>query len=157
MPDEKSFHMTPDEFRQHGHAVVDWIADYYSRIESFPVLSQVKPGGIRASLPASAPAQVISSPIMMPQQSLEGIPENAAMSLDNNPGKGLFALFGASPRAAADHAQARPIRTALAPSASILTTSSPVRIPPSTRISVSPRTASTTPGSANAVEGTESS
>src|SRR5580692_6811698 len=57
MPDEKSFHMTPDEFRQHGHAVVDWIADYYSRIESFPVLSQVKPGGIRASLPASAPAQ----------------------------------------------------------------------------------------------------
>jgi aromatic-L-amino-acid decarboxylase len=57
MPDEKSFHMSPDEFRQHGHAVVDWIADYYSRIESFPVLSQVKPGGIRASLPASAPAQ----------------------------------------------------------------------------------------------------
>ena len=51
MPDEKSFHMTPDEFRRHGHAVVDWIADYHSRIESFPVLSQVKPGEIRASLP----------------------------------------------------------------------------------------------------------
>ncbi len=43
--------MTPDEFRRHGHAVVDWIADYHSRIESFPVLSQVKPGQIRASLP----------------------------------------------------------------------------------------------------------
>ena len=57
MPDEKSFHMTPDEFRRHGHAVVDWIADYHSRIESFPVLSQVKPGQIRASLPANAPAQ----------------------------------------------------------------------------------------------------
>jgi aromatic-L-amino-acid decarboxylase len=54
--DEKSFHMTPDEFRRHGHAVVDWIADYQSRVESFPVLSQVKPGEIRASLPASAPA-----------------------------------------------------------------------------------------------------
>ena len=56
MPQEKSFHMTPDEFRRHGHAVVDWIADYQSRIESFPVLSQVKPGQIRASLPANPPA-----------------------------------------------------------------------------------------------------
>jgi len=49
------FHMSPEEFRRHGHEVVDWIADYYSRIESFPVLSQVKPGDIRASLPATAP------------------------------------------------------------------------------------------------------
>ena len=47
--------MTPEEFRRHGHAVVDWIADYQSRIESFPVLSQVKPGQIRASLPAEPP------------------------------------------------------------------------------------------------------
>ena len=55
MSDEKSFHMTPDEFRRYGHAVVDWIADYQSRIESFPVLSQVKPGQIRASLPPDPP------------------------------------------------------------------------------------------------------
>jgi len=55
--DEKSFHMTPDEFRRHGHAVVDWIADYHSRIESFPVLSRAKPGQIRASLPANPPRQ----------------------------------------------------------------------------------------------------
>jgi len=52
---EKSFHMTPDEFRRYGHAVVDWIANYHSRIESFPVLSQVKPGEVRASLPANPP------------------------------------------------------------------------------------------------------
>ena len=57
LPDEKSFHMTPAEFRRHGHAVVDWIANYYERIESFPVLSQVKPGQIRASLPPNAPTQ----------------------------------------------------------------------------------------------------
>jgi aromatic-L-amino-acid decarboxylase len=56
MPQKKTFHMTPDQFRRHGHAVVDWIADYYSRIESYPVLSRVKPGEIRASLPASPPA-----------------------------------------------------------------------------------------------------
>jgi aromatic-L-amino-acid decarboxylase len=48
--------MTPEEFRRYGHAVVDWIADYQSRIESFPVLSRVKPGEIRASLPANPPA-----------------------------------------------------------------------------------------------------
>ncbi len=57
MSSEKSFHMTPDEFRRHGHAVVDWIADYQSRIESFPVLAQVKPGEIRASLPEHPPAR----------------------------------------------------------------------------------------------------
>lgn len=47
--------MTPEEFRRHGHAAVDWIADYYERIESFPVLSQVSPGEIRAALPAHPP------------------------------------------------------------------------------------------------------
>jgi aromatic-L-amino-acid decarboxylase len=57
MPAEKSFHMSPEEFRRQGHAVVDWIADYQSRIESFPVLSQVRPGEIRSNLPASAPEQ----------------------------------------------------------------------------------------------------
>jgi len=53
----KSFHMGPDEFREHGYEVVDWIANYYKRIESFPVLSQVKPGEIRDSLPTRAPQQ----------------------------------------------------------------------------------------------------
>jgi aromatic-L-amino-acid decarboxylase len=52
-----SYHMDPEEFRKHGHEVVDWVADYYKRIESFPVLSQVQPGEIRASLP-SAPPQI---------------------------------------------------------------------------------------------------
>jgi aromatic-L-amino-acid decarboxylase len=57
MDSEKSFHMTPDEFRRHGHAVVDWIADYYARIESYPVLSRAEPGQIRTSLPAEAPVK----------------------------------------------------------------------------------------------------
>ena len=25
--------MTPDEFRTHGKALIDWIADYYEQIE----------------------------------------------------------------------------------------------------------------------------
>ena len=57
MPDEKSFHMSPEEFRRHGHAVIDWIADYYQRIESFPVLSRVQPGDIRNTLPSQPPAR----------------------------------------------------------------------------------------------------
>jgi aromatic-L-amino-acid decarboxylase len=57
MPDEKTFHMTPDEFRKHGHAVVDWIANYYARIESYPVLSRAEPGQVRASLPANPPSK----------------------------------------------------------------------------------------------------
>jgi aromatic-L-amino-acid decarboxylase len=55
MPDAKSFHMSPEEFRRQGHAVVDWIADYMSRVESFPVLSRVQPREIRSLLPPSAP------------------------------------------------------------------------------------------------------
>jgi aromatic-L-amino-acid decarboxylase len=55
--DEKTFHMGPEQFRRHGHEVVDWIADYYKKIEDYPVLSGVVPGEIRASLPASPPAQ----------------------------------------------------------------------------------------------------
>jgi aromatic-L-amino-acid decarboxylase len=49
--------MTGEEFRRYGRAVIDWIADYYERVESFPVLAQVQPGEIRASLPPSPPVQ----------------------------------------------------------------------------------------------------
>ncbi len=53
--DDKSFHMSPADFRRHGHAVIDWIADYHERIEDFPVLSRAEPGQIRSSLPSQAP------------------------------------------------------------------------------------------------------
>jgi aromatic-L-amino-acid decarboxylase len=55
MPEDKSFHMTPEQFRACGRAVVDWIADYQERVESMPVLSKADPGEIRAALPASPP------------------------------------------------------------------------------------------------------
>jgi aromatic-L-amino-acid decarboxylase len=47
--------MTPAEFRRYGYQVIDWIADYQERVESFPVLSRVAPGEIRAALPADPP------------------------------------------------------------------------------------------------------
>ena len=48
-------HMTPEEFRRHGRAVIDWIADYYSEVERLPVLSRVLPGEVRAALPPEPP------------------------------------------------------------------------------------------------------
>ena len=51
----KNYHMTADEFRRYGHELVDWIADYRGRVEDLPVLSQSKPGELRAALPEHAP------------------------------------------------------------------------------------------------------
>jgi aromatic-L-amino-acid/L-tryptophan decarboxylase len=51
----KTYHMSTADFRRYGKALVDWIADYHERIESFPVLSQVRPGQIRAALPPQPP------------------------------------------------------------------------------------------------------
>jgi aromatic-L-amino-acid decarboxylase len=47
--------VTPDDFRKHGYALVDWIADYLAHSERYPVLSRVAPGAIRDALPAAAP------------------------------------------------------------------------------------------------------
>ncbi len=47
--------MTPEEFRTHGHAVVDWIADYRARVQERPVMAQTAPGDIKARMPASPP------------------------------------------------------------------------------------------------------
>jgi aromatic-L-amino-acid decarboxylase len=57
MPEDPSYHMTPDEFRRYGRALVDWIADYYERVETLPVLSQVEPGAVRAQLPPAPPLE----------------------------------------------------------------------------------------------------
>ncbi len=50
-------HMTPDEFRRHGYAVIDWIARYMEAVEDAPVTAAVDPGEIRRRLPAEAPEE----------------------------------------------------------------------------------------------------
>lgn len=58
MVDEaKSYHMSSAEFRHRGKALIDWVADYWDHVESFPVLAAVEPGRIRASLPPEPPRQ----------------------------------------------------------------------------------------------------
>ncbi len=47
--------MTPEEFRQSAHQLIDWIADYRANLEQRPVRAQVKPGDIKRNFATSAP------------------------------------------------------------------------------------------------------
>ncbi|MCS4282371.1 aromatic-L-amino-acid decarboxylase [Pseudomonas sp. BIGb0278] len=49
--------MTPEQFRQHGHQLIDLIADYRQTIAERPVMAQVEPGYLKAALPVAAPDQ----------------------------------------------------------------------------------------------------
>ncbi len=49
--------MTPEEFRQYGHQVIDWLADYHETLADRPVMSQSAPGEIAAQLPATPPME----------------------------------------------------------------------------------------------------
>jgi len=52
---DNNFNMSTDDFVLNAHKLADWITKYYKNIESYPVLSQVKPGDIKNSLPREAP------------------------------------------------------------------------------------------------------
>lgn len=43
------------EFRRHGHALVEWIAQYLESSERYPVLSRAAPGDLTRALPDRAP------------------------------------------------------------------------------------------------------
>ena len=47
--------MSAEDFRRFGHEIVDWIANYFERIEELPVLAQIEPGDLKAQLPVSPP------------------------------------------------------------------------------------------------------
>ncbi|KAI7742477.1 hypothetical protein M8C21_007638, partial [Ambrosia artemisiifolia] len=54
--DSKEFmHLNPQDFRGKAHKAVDFIADYYKNVESYPVLSQVQPGFLKNRLPKTPP------------------------------------------------------------------------------------------------------
>jgi len=48
--------MTIDEFREAGHRLIDWLADYRAGVEHLPVMARTQPGEIKAQLPPSPPA-----------------------------------------------------------------------------------------------------
>lgn len=47
--------MNAQDFRQFGHQLVDWIADYFEHIEELPVLAAIEPGDLKAKLPSAPP------------------------------------------------------------------------------------------------------
>jgi aromatic-L-amino-acid/L-tryptophan decarboxylase len=47
--------MSNEEFRRFGHELIDWIANYFEKIEDLPVLAQIEPGDLKAQLPPSPP------------------------------------------------------------------------------------------------------
>ncbi len=49
--------MDRETFRQFGHEMVDWIADYFKDVENYQVKSEVSPGDIRKKLPEAPPEQ----------------------------------------------------------------------------------------------------
>jgi aromatic-L-amino-acid decarboxylase len=55
MIENKNYHMSGEQFVKNGKEVLDWIVDYYKHIESFPVMSRISPGEIRAQLPKNPP------------------------------------------------------------------------------------------------------
>ena len=54
-PETPQSHLTPEEFRKQGYAVIDWVARYMEEVERYPVQSTVQPGAIRAQLPDHPP------------------------------------------------------------------------------------------------------
>jgi aromatic-L-amino-acid decarboxylase len=49
--------LTPEEFRRVGHELIDRIADYRAGVATRPVMSQGRPGALRAALPKTPPQQ----------------------------------------------------------------------------------------------------
>lgn len=47
--------MNKEDFRRFGYQLIDWIADYFERIEDLPVLSQIEAGSLKAQLPSTPP------------------------------------------------------------------------------------------------------
>lgn len=49
--------MDAEEFRQAGYRIIDWIADYRTRVGDLPVMARTVPGEVRAGLPAAPPQE----------------------------------------------------------------------------------------------------
>lgn len=47
--------MSAAEFRRFGYELIDWISEYFERIEDLPVLAQIQPGDLKVQLPSSPP------------------------------------------------------------------------------------------------------
>jgi len=51
----KTKDMPIEEFREQGHKLIDFIADYFENLEEKPVLAQIQPGDVKSKLPENPP------------------------------------------------------------------------------------------------------
>jgi aromatic-L-amino-acid decarboxylase len=87
--------MSPDEFRRHGHGLVDWIADYLAHPERYPVLPKIEPGALSGALPPSGPEQAEPMDAILKDFENLIVP---AITHWNNPGfMGYFAVSATGP------------------------------------------------------------
>ena len=80
--------VSPDEFRKAAHTAVEWVADYLENPARYPVRSQVAPGDVKQSLPASPPQHGESLAQMMDDFETKIVP---GITHWNNPA--FFAYF----------------------------------------------------------------
>ena len=91
-PDTPAHHpgdMPPEELREQGHRVFDWIADYFREIDRYPVLAQLRPGDTAARLPTQAPVEPESMERILADFERIVVP---GVTHWNHPG--FFAYFG---------------------------------------------------------------
>jgi len=92
--------MDPEDFRRHAHQLADWIAQYFSSIDLYPVLSRAQPGDIRAAIPDDAPEDGESFEAMLADFERVLMP---GVTHWNHPGFfAYFAISGSGPGVLAD-------------------------------------------------------
>src|SRR6266481_5166239 len=92
--------MNSNEFRRHGHELVEWIAEYLEHPDRYPVLSRVKPGDIIGALPTDAPEDAEPFDAIMADFERVLVP---GLTHWNHPGfMAYFAITGSAPGVLAD-------------------------------------------------------
>src|SRR5579872_6036213 len=81
--------MTPEEFRRYGYQAIDWIADFLTNVDRYPVVPPVKPGQLTDALPTAGPERGESMDAILSDFERLIVP---AMTQWNHPGfMGYFA------------------------------------------------------------------
>ncbi|MED6108416.1 hypothetical protein PIB30_023635 [Stylosanthes scabra] len=83
--------LDPEEFRKQGHMIIDFLADYYTKVSNFPVRSQVEPDYLGKHLPPSAP--FFPEPI---QSILEDVQEHIIPGITHWMSPNYYAFFPSS-------------------------------------------------------------